>query len=57
MAQILIKFGDTILDSQAFADYLKYKPKYALLKLLRGHPKLISLLIKDLRGKNDNKKS
>lgn len=52
-----IKFGDTILDSQALADYLKYKPKYALLKLLRGHPKLISLLIKDLRGKNDNKKS
>ena len=52
-----IKFRDIIWDSEAFINYLKYKPKYFVLKLLRGHPNLIKLLIKDLRGENDNKKS
>ena len=52
-----IKFSSIFWDSEALINYIKYKPKYFVLKLLREHPNLIKLLIKDLRGENDNKKS
>ena len=44
-----IKILDAINSMHILKDYLKYKPKYALLKSLRKHPRLIEWFIKDLR--------
>ncbi len=44
-----IKISDTLLNSEKLEQYIILKPKYFFLKLLRNHPMLIKLFIKDLR--------
>lgn len=50
-----MKLKEVFKTPSQWKDYLILKPKYAYLKLLKKHPKMIELFIKDLRGKNGNK--
>ncbi len=46
-----LKIGEVLVNPNLWADYIKLKPKYFALKLLKKHPKLIEMLIKDLKTK------
>lgn len=47
-----MKIKNLFTNPSICKDYFRYKPKYVVLKLLRKHPKLIELCIKDLATKN-----
>lgn len=44
-----MKIGDLINNPREIIDYVSFKPKYFMLKLIRKHPKLIEIFIKDLK--------
>ena len=46
-----LKIKEIFKDLSKFKQYLKIKPLYFSLKLLRGHPLLIKFFIKDLKTK------
>lgn len=46
-----LKIKEIFFDKNIFFKYLKIKPKYFFLKLLKTHPRLIEILIKDLKNK------
>lgn len=47
-----MKVSDLLKNPSEISEYLKLKPAYFTLKLLRGHPHLIKLLIKDLKERD-----
>lgn len=46
-----MKIGNLFKNPEQIPEYIALKPKYFLLKRIRKHPKLIELLIKDLKTK------
>lgn len=47
-----MKVADLFKNPSEISEYLKLKPVYFSLKLLRGHPHLIKLLIRDLKERD-----
>lgn len=45
-----MKFGELFKHPSLIGEYILLKPKYALLKSIRKHPKLIEFFIKDLKN-------
>ena len=48
-----MKVADLFKNPSEISEYLKLKPVYFSLKLLRGHPHLIKLLIRDLKERDN----
>ena len=47
-----LKFGQLFKEPKLIGEYIKIKPKYFALKLIKKHPVLIEKLIKDLKTRN-----
>lgn len=47
-----MKIGEVITRPNQWLDYITLKPKYFALKLIRKHPVLIEMLIRDLKTRN-----